>query len=232
MTYYFFNFTTGQQRVTSLANWRTEKALVRPIRRGPSPCAFGGPCKIGDVGPGGGKVFYVTTKDTPILTNFQPCMTSWNPCIYMEVAAPNWSGSATDPAKLWAQPVQGCCSEVPNQGAKGEEIGTGANNTWNIKVQQQSYDSAANVAAFNASFGWHLPSLKELFEVYLQRTKVDAPSSGEYWSSTEAGQHAAIAIDFSSTSTILSTVQHTIYKDTNWRQVRPVRAFTPACPCG
>ena len=235
-SYFFLNFETGAWRTTSIPNWRNEKGLVRPVRRGPSPCALGGACAIGDVGPAGGKVFYVASKDKPIVTNRQPCM-SGSSCIYMEVAPPNWSGGTTDPQKLWAQPVQGCCKEVPNQGAKGSAIGTGAQNTWNIMVQQQAYDSAAKAASVD--YKWYLPSLEELFEVYIQRNKVDAPASGEYWSSTEAGQHAAIAIDFSSTFPVLpdqrqaalSTVQHTIYKDTNWRGVRPVRAFAPACPC-
>jgi hypothetical protein len=229
-TFYFFNFTTGQTRVTSLANWRDEKALVRPIRRGPSPCAFGGACKVGDVGPGGGKVFYVTTKDKPIVTNAAPC-NGWNPCLYMEVAPPNWSGSANDPEKLWAEPVRGCCSAVPNDGAKGQEIGDGAKNTWNIILQQGAFDSAAKATRFSDTLGWHLPSLKELYEVYLQRTKVDAPSSGEYWSSSEEGDQAGIAINFSSNEIGLSTVRSTLYKDTHLRKVRPVRAFAPACPC-
>ena len=229
-TFYFFNFTTGQQRITSLANWRNEKALVRPIRRGPSPCAFGGACKVGDVGPGGGKVFYVTTKDKPIVTNAAPC-NGWNPCLYMEVAPPNWSGSANDPEKLWAEPVRGCCSAVPNDGAKGQEIGDGAKNTWNIILQQGAFDSAAKATRFSDTLGWHLPSLKELYEVYLQRTKVDAPSSGEYWSSSEEGDQAGIAINFSSNEIGLSTVRSTLYKDTHLRKVRPVRAFAPACPC-
>jgi hypothetical protein len=77
----------------------------------------------------------------------------------------------------------------------------------------------------------HLPSLKELYEVYLQRTKVDAPSSGEYWSSSEEGDQAGIAINFSSNEIGLSTVRSTLYKDTHLRKVRPVRAFAPACPC-
>ena len=236
MSYFFLNFETGAWRTTSIPNWRNEKGLVRPVRRGPSPCALGGACAIGDVGPAGGKVFYVASKDKPIVTNLQPCMPG-SSCIYMEVAPPNWSGGATDPQKLWAQPVQGCCKEVPNQGAKGSAIGTGAQNTWNIMVQQQSYDSAAKAASVDNK--WYLPSLEELFEVYIQRDKVDAPTSGEYWSSTEAGQHAAITINFSSTYKVLpdqrqaalSTLQTTIYKDTNWRGVRPVRAFAPACPC-
>ena len=230
-TFYFFNFTTGQQRITSLANWRNEKALVRPIRRGPSPCAFGGACKVGDVGPGGGKVFYVTTKDKPIVTNAAPC-NGWNPCLYMEVAPQTWNGGTSDPTKLWAN-TQGCCQMVPNNGAVGTGIGAGNLNTESILQQQQSFDSAARAAWYgNGNIGrWYLPSRDELVELYKNSAKVDGPTANLYWSSTEPnpGQMVAYTVDFST-----GDVSNMQYKDGMGqppKYVRPVRAFAPACPC-
>jgi hypothetical protein len=230
-TFYFFNFTTGQQRITSLANWQNEKALVRPIRRGPSPCAFGGACKVGDVGPMGGKIFYVTTEDKPIVTNAAPC-NGWNPCLYMEVAPQTWNGGTSDPTKLWASP-QGCCQMVPNNGAVGTGIGAGSLNTESILQQQQSFDSAARAAWYgNGNIGrWYLPSRDELVELYKNSAKVDGPTANLYWSSTEPnpGQMVAYTVDFSTGD--VSGMQYKDGYSQPPKYVRPVRAFAPACPC-
>ena len=231
--YQYLNFDTGQWRNAP----STETAKVRPVRRGPSPCALGGPCKIGDTGPMGGKVFYATTKLTPIATGKQPCMTDWNPCLYMELAPAGWSGSATDPVKQWANP-KGCCVQIAGGAAAGTGIGAGAKNTDAIMLQQQSYDSAAK-AAFTGNgnvsdYGkWYLPSNEEARLVCLSKDKVGAPLSGLYWTSTENYQNAAFTVDFSDSAVQKCDISGMSYKDGlgqhSGRAVRPVRAFAPAC---
>ena len=231
--YQYLNFDTGQWRNAP----STETAKVRPVRRGPSPCALGGPCKIGDTGPMGGKVFYATTKLTPIDTGNPSCATTWNPCLYMELAPAGWSGSATDPVKQWANP-RGCCAQIANGAAAGTGIGAGAKNTDAIMLQQQSYDSAAK-AAFTGNgnvsdYGkWYLPSNEEARLVCLNKDKVGAPLSGLYWTSTENYQNAAFTVDFSDSAVQKCDISGMSYKDGlgqhSGRAVRPVRAFAPAC---
>jgi hypothetical protein len=222
---WFFNFDTGQRRPATV----DEKAKVRPVRRAPVPCALGGKCAIGDIGPLGGKVFYVTTPDKPIRTGHPSCDSTLNPCLYMEVAQPGWSGTPGDPLRYWANP-KGCCSEVPNGGAKGTAIGTGHANTRAIGAQQRDFEEAAEIAGGVGPQAnqWHLPSQDELLEVWRRGARVGAPTSGQYWTSTELSKYVAIAIDFAN-----GAVRTTQYKEGYGNQhyglfVRPVRAFAPS----
>ena len=54
-------------------------------------CAEGGVCEVGDIGPGGGIVFYVTA--TPF-TSDASCGSN---CLYLEMAPKNWYGGSSDP---------------------------------------------------------------------------------------------------------------------------------------
>lgn len=233
MIYEYLNFDTGRWRSAPAA----DTAKVRPVRRGPSPCALGGPCKIGDVGPMGGKVFYATTKLSPIVTGNQRCTAdSWNPCLYMEMAPDGWNGTTSDPIAMWANP-SGCCKPVPGPGAVGTGIGSGDINTNAIMLQQQSFMSAARIAnegdpAKNQRSVWYLPSTEEIREIYKNRASVGGPKTGTYWTSTEKGQNVAIAFNFDT-----GTMDESLYKDGyggqhGGQRVRPVRPFAPACVPG
>ena len=54
-------------------------------------CAEGGVCALGDIGPGGGIVFYAPV--TPF-TSDAPCGSN---CKYLEMAPKNWNGGSSDP---------------------------------------------------------------------------------------------------------------------------------------
>ena len=58
-------------------------------------CAQGGPCAIGDTGPGGGKVFYYSAAGFQCGPNFS------STCHYLEVAPNTWFGGSADPALRW-----------------------------------------------------------------------------------------------------------------------------------
>jgi hypothetical protein len=58
-------------------------------------CAQGGPCAVGDTGPGGGKVFYYSSTGFQCGPNFS------NTCYYLEVAPNTWSGGSADPSLRW-----------------------------------------------------------------------------------------------------------------------------------
>ena len=58
-------------------------------------CAQGGPCAIGDTGPGGGKVFYYSAAGFQCGPNFS------STCHYLEVAPNTWYGGTADPSLRW-----------------------------------------------------------------------------------------------------------------------------------
>lgn len=58
-------------------------------------CAQGGPCAIGETGPGGGKVFYYSAAGFQCGPNFS------STCYYLEVAPNTWSGGSADPSLRW-----------------------------------------------------------------------------------------------------------------------------------
>lgn len=65
-------------------------------------CAQGGPCALGDTGPGGGKVFYYRASGFNCGQNFT------DTCHYLEVAPAGWfatisvSGTSADPFLIWS----------------------------------------------------------------------------------------------------------------------------------
>jgi hypothetical protein len=89
-------------------------------------CVAGGPCAIGDTGPGGGIVFYDAGSVQP-----------WGR--YLEAAPAGWNGGPLDPSAIW-------CSNTTTliPGAMGTAIGTGAANTANMLAACSS--GAANLA--------------------------------------------------------------------------------------
>ena len=58
-------------------------------------CAQGGPCAIGDTGPGGGKVFYYSAAGFKCSPDFT------SNCNYLEVAPKTWYGGSADPSLRW-----------------------------------------------------------------------------------------------------------------------------------
>lgn len=92
------NSTYTCQEVEAGLSWVVYKSpnpkpKVTPSRTsspGKTVCAAGGPCKIGDIGPGGGIVF-VAYRDWQ---EDYESRRNWNA---MEVAAPGWYGTSMDP---------------------------------------------------------------------------------------------------------------------------------------
>ena len=164
-------------------------------------CANGGRCVVGDIGPGGGMVFYAVAK-----------MQKWGR--YLEAANPNtWQDGGTDPKYTW------CQNPVRLVGALGTVIGMGAVNT--KKVLAKCSDGAA-VAVHEYRGGgmtdWFLPSKDELFQMYLNLNGIFGLFPGSYWSSSEFDGTSVWYRDMS-----FGAQWHTS-KDTAF-YVRPIRAF-------
>ena len=119
---------------------------------------------VGDTGPAGGIVFYVTDGGLHGLE-----------AAPVDQGSSEWTESGPDGCPFWLY-------------ADGMAIGTGAQNTAKIIAGCQEAGSAARLAYdyFLGGFDdWFLPSKWELHELYLNRAFVGG-LTGRYWSSSEA----------------------------------------------
>lgn len=134
-------------------------------------------CAVGDVGPGGGVIFYKATVRQ-----------NWGQ--YLEAAPVNWYGGKVDPSAHW------CNHSVtylpsPLDGNKKlpstlESLGRGWSNT-QIMDEKCAY-GAANISRDYNGGGktdWFLPSLGELVSMQGQGSILNLHPYACYWSSTE-----------------------------------------------
>ena len=142
------------------------------------PCSQGGGCEVGDTGPGGGTIFYIS----PTAINSASGISTGGR--YLEVAPINWSGLSVESTTAWARAATSVTGTL-------SAIGAGAENTRLINNALTTNSVAAKVAAdltFGTKSDWFLPSTLELKEMY---DALYAPSlSGNlsirnYWSSTQ-----------------------------------------------
>jgi hypothetical protein len=144
-------------------------------------CATGGTCEIGDTGPGGGKVFYVSA--TNFTSTGSDCNTA---CKYLEaapVAQSTWIAWATTTANCYSLNSstgnQDCQKNSiysgTGQTAKmtaSEAIGMGMSNTVAIVARHDAATPSISKALYaaglaesysvNGKTDWHLPSRLEL----------------------------------------------------------------------
>lgn len=132
-------------------------------------CVDGGSCIIGDIGPGGGRVFYVAAG-----SGFACGATMTDRCNYLEAAPPalglaSFDNDATfSTARTWAQSSNQSTS-VPtiSDSVTATAIGRGYNNTLAI-IAQGNNNPATSAAALAQSYSgggkndWHLPSKDEM----------------------------------------------------------------------
>ncbi|GHV87169.1 hypothetical protein AGMMS50255_4650 [Spirochaetia bacterium] len=125
---------------------------------------------IGDTGPGGGKIFYVSefgfTSNSVI-------------CHYLEVAREDIPGT-----KTWASSGF-MTTSIPGT---SEFIGRGMTNTDTILAADPDAPAAKACKEYNGGgkSDWFLPSFYELFEISSNSEEIGNLSSGNfYWSSSE-----------------------------------------------
>ena len=170
-------------------------------------------CVVGDVGPGGGIIFY---KDLNRPAGSQ----------YFEVACAGWQnncdGTTADPLYEWG------CRGKAITGADGTLIGTGEQNTADI-VKPVTGCPTAGIAAriaddlvLGGRSDWFLPSIGESILMYTNLYNVSPPLGGFsccfYWSSSEGVYDYAWLMMFDDGFQASTTKDFTLY-------VRPVRAF-------
>lgn len=182
---------------------------------------------VGEIGPGGGKIFYVAT--TPFACG--PTLAAL--CTYLEAAPSGWNTGSDDPRPQWNGPLPYRTSRVGSSGspetASATAIGWGSHNTRAIILQGNS-DTATCAAAVAVSYtvtvsgvlydDWFLPTKDELRELIRLKTIVGGIYvSRPYWSSSEWDADQAWAI-FS-----WNGDENVPGKSLQNNGVRPIRAF-------
>jgi len=237
---------TSPTTITGLSNGTTYEAYVSSYNAtgtGPAsasvsatpaiPCADGGPCAVGDTGPGGGVVFYVNNAGFTCYSSTwsaSPSTTS-RTCTYLE-AAP-----ADAAVSRWSANEYNSAGTVAG-------LGWGEYNTvrsflmyhWYANVGFATY--TARAYGNNGKYDWYLPSkveLNELCKYARQQTTGDTSvacaatgslrtgfpgSYGYYWSSTEANNYQVVIQTFADGST---TVGNKPDYGTASAGVRPIR---------
>jgi hypothetical protein len=181
---------------------------------------------VGDIGPSGGRVFYVAA------TPFACGPTREVTCKYLEAAPSGWN-TGNDPQRTWAQgpPVDYQGVTVNNgtspETARGTALGWGYRNTRAVVLQGNS-DPVTSAAALTDSHAvtvsdvvyddWYLPSKDELNELYAQKASVGGFSAVSYWSSSEFSRNGVEIQNFSNGTQGIVLKADTYY-------IRPIRAF-------
>lgn len=209
----------SQTRDRVLQTWTTRP----PASTG--TCATGGPCRIGDRGPGGGIVFYAADSTQP-----------WGR--YLEAAPAGWSGGTQDPDVLWCPlDAAGAKSFLPT----GTAIGTGRANTETV-IAACGTDTAAGIATSYRGGGksdWYLPSKDEMDSLIARKAvaRVSGRPSDAWWTSSQVPSDITLpngdsAADFAMCSNILNSDdwcgyarKYTLGGDYHGAFVRPIRAF-------
>ena len=189
----------------------TVSAEVNLLATWTPTCAMGGACIVGETGPGGGVVFYAA--GSTFASPGSACNTAGvggiSTCKYLE-AAPSDHSSV----------VAWCSNTTSALGTTGKAIGTGMANTTTAATTCTT--GAIQIAAgyeYNSKTDWHLPSIYEWSQLYIQRAKVGGFSTDcYYWSSSESSATAWVQSFF------ITGGQNTRPKSTT-NYVRPVRAF-------
>ena len=153
------------------------------IQGGKLSCAEKGPCRIGDIGPGGGEVFLDAGPGQ-----------DWDR--YLEVAPPGWSGQAEDPKAPW-------CDEATQwaipKASTSEGFGQGLANTERLfEIQPCAAATAMYMARAYRGAGlndWYLPSKGELVALNIGWDSLPGFDSW-YWSSSRRGSTMAWTLEF------------------------------------
>lgn len=162
----------------------TGSLLAFPVPVRALSCAGGGPCKVGDTGPGGGVVIHVATSPQ-----------WWGR--YIEARAlSRGRGLPWSLAPTTAVYVDDATGTAQRQRIDARAIGMGAPNTERIIAQSGPGKYAASYVDSLVAGGfddWYLPSLDELDAAYHQviAGRLRSLVREAYWTSTEASDRYA-----------------------------------------
>ena len=165
---------------------------------------------IGDTGPGGGKIFYVSETGFTLYMNETD--TTGTTAHYLEAAPNDISGTLA-----WASSGYTYTDIAGTE----EAIGTGRKNT--ALILKTDADAPAAKACFtysnNGRTDWFLPSKDEINALYTNRNIVGNMALNWYWSSSQYSYFITWDINFSNGSWDIR------YKENAELPVRAIRAF-------
>ena len=177
--------------------------------------------EVGDVGPGGGKIFYYSEAGFNCGENFSSTGSpTGRKCNYLEAAPTTGTNAWTDAFYAWSGNTEDLL------GTTSSAIGSGYLNTIQMSEQTNGGDIPDRAGTISLAYigpnntnDWYLPSIDELNELYLQRATVGGfEEGGGYLSSTEQDAGTAIFRDFGNGNTYSYSKFYTL-------TVRPIRAF-------
>lgn len=134
-------------------------------------------CEVGDIGPGGGTIFYVAPEFfTQPGATATMCRTE---CKYLEVAPRDWDRGTVDPNGAWSTDITTATEQdratASNQSSNAAEkvnwqIGQGFNNTRLMKVDGATTAIRDRIIAYTGTLSrtagqWFIPSVNELNEL-------------------------------------------------------------------
>ena len=206
---------TVTQTVTGLVNSETGTATTTYTG---TTCEYGGSCKIGDVAPGGGYVFYVSATTIDAASGIS------DGGIYLATAPQTWGGGSIDLNASF-----GCGGT--NISGTSDAVGTGAENTRLINASCATAGIASRLAADSSAEGftdWFIPSIDELTLIY-NNLKVNSLSnlqSLNYWSSTQGSSNLYGKYWWFGSGPASGQTDKNNSAASNM-YVRPIRAFSP-----
>lgn len=173
--------------------------------------------RVGVIGPGGGKIFYVAP--TPFTCGPTLNLT----CSYLEAAPVTGTNAWVDANYLWS----GNINTAIGVSAQGSAIGTGYRNTLAAVGQAGGGNTAGRAVTEARAYrgpnnlsDWYVPSLGELTQLYLKRADVNIDLFfDDYWSSTESDANNALIEWFGGDGGVYGNDKG------NPNALRPIRAF-------
>jgi hypothetical protein len=203
----------------------TGTTLTYDYVSGSRTCAQGGTCNIGDLAPGGGKVFYVS----PTKINASTGISKGG--IYLASAPVSWVSLSGNSAVS----KQFGCSGVALSGSYTDTVGSGAENT-----RQLTGNACANAAqlvanaTINSITDWFVPSIEELkllrTNLYVPNLESKMSANGSLWSSVPVPGSNIYAYDLTSDGSTNSTGRGN--GENQLVFLMPIRAFSPMAVSG
>ena len=208
----------------------------------------GGGYQVGDIGPGGGRVFYASTTGFNCGPSYTATGSPYNfKCYYLEAAPTTGANAWTDAAYVWS----GNTTTVVNNASAPETatataIGWGYRNTLAMVLQDATANKAGTISRAyrgpNNLSDWYLPSYDELNQMCKWAKGVPWSSDAtvcsggtintgagaagfgnyDYWSSSDRGTGYG---DYARYQWFPTGFQGQTAKSITTLYVRPVRAF-------
>jgi hypothetical protein len=159
---------------------------VGPAGAATTTCAMGGTCALGDIGPGGGVVFFVASSPQPWGTYMEAALTDLNLSVDPSIPTVRW---CSDTDKYVADAATGDTSSLHTSIA----IGAGWPNT--VQMSGNCDFGAANaVRAYHGGgkSDWFVASINEFHAMCIQKTVVGTLRNA-YWTSSESPRSSRAA---------------------------------------